>query len=194
MGCCSRFRLGNESTGRAPERGGCSRIVIFTGTPPSCSGAVLHVEVPENNSEPGSLVVQRRSANGLGLGSALRGGGAISVPSLTLVLAQVAGGGSGGIPGGSGTPGEIDFHSAWERVMPRTLDPCITTLARQLQCLPHTGQSAGVGSWRGGVQREEEAFPCEVLCVPTVRHPSCTDGMCLGRRAAGAVAAILICA
>ncbi|KAF8280807.1 hypothetical protein TcBrA4_0032140 [Trypanosoma cruzi] len=109
MGCCSSFRLGNESTGRAPERGGCSQIVIFTWTPPSCSGAVLHVEVPENNSEPGSLVVQRRAANGLGLGSALRRGGAISVPSLTLVLAQVAGGGSGGIPGGSGSPGEIDF-------------------------------------------------------------------------------------
>ncbi|KAF8278193.1 hypothetical protein TcBrA4_0117680 [Trypanosoma cruzi] len=109
MGCCSSFRLGNESTGRAPERGGCSRIVIFTGTPPSCPGAALHVEVPENNSEPGSLVVQRRSANGIGLGSALRGGGAISVPSLALVLAQVAGGGSGGIPGGSGSPGGIDF-------------------------------------------------------------------------------------
>ncbi|KAF8305314.1 hypothetical protein TcBrA4_0042180 [Trypanosoma cruzi] len=34
--------------------------------------------------------------------------------------------------------------------MPRTLDPCITTLARQLQCLPHTGQSAGrriVAGW-----------------------------------------------
>ncbi|RNC31942.1 hypothetical protein TcCL_Unassigned05499, partial [Trypanosoma cruzi] len=88
---------------------GCSQIVIFTGTPPSCSGAVLHVEVPESNSEPGSLVARRRSANGLGLGSALCGGGAIGVPSLALVLAQVAGGGSGGIPGGSGTPGEIDF-------------------------------------------------------------------------------------
>ncbi|KAF8305417.1 hypothetical protein TcBrA4_0040500 [Trypanosoma cruzi] len=53
--------------------------------------AVLHGKCRENNSEPGSLVVQRRAANGLGLGSALRGGGAISVPSLTLVLAQVAG-------------------------------------------------------------------------------------------------------
>ncbi|KAF8303280.1 hypothetical protein TcBrA4_0049370 [Trypanosoma cruzi] len=151
------------------------RIVIFTGTPPSCSGAVLHVEVPENNSEPGSLVVQRRSANGLGLGSALRGGGAISVPSLALVLAQVAGGGSGGIPGGSGTPGEIDFHSAWERVMPRASDPCITTLTRQPQCLPHTGQSAGRRTVAGWGPAGGEAFPCEVHCVPAVRHPSCTN-------------------
>ncbi|RNC33137.1 hypothetical protein TcCL_Unassigned04193 [Trypanosoma cruzi] len=64
MGCHSRFRLSNESTGRALERGGCSQIVIFTETPPSCSGAVLLVEVPENNSESGSLVVRRRAANG----------------------------------------------------------------------------------------------------------------------------------
>ncbi|KAF8305410.1 hypothetical protein TcBrA4_0040450 [Trypanosoma cruzi] len=178
MGRCSRFRLGNESTGRAPERGGCSRIVIFTGTPPSCSGAVLHVEVPENNSEPGSLVVQRRSANGLGLGSALRGGGAISVPSLALVLAQVAGGGSGGIPGGSGTPGEIDFHSAWERVMPRASDPCITTLTRQPQCLP-AHRAVCRPSDRGGVEssgrrrRFRARFFACLLCGIRVAPTAC---------------------
>ncbi|KAF8293970.1 hypothetical protein TcYC6_0104710 [Trypanosoma cruzi] len=115
----------------------------ITGDASYLSGELLLVEVPENNSESGSLVVRHRAANGFCLGRAVCGGGAISVPSLVLVLAQVAGGGSGGIPGGSGSPGKLTFHSAWERVMPRTLAMCVTTLARQLQCLPHTGQSAG---------------------------------------------------
>ncbi|RNC38506.1 hypothetical protein TcCL_NonESM12239 [Trypanosoma cruzi] len=53
--------------------------------------------------------VRKLNVSSFGLGSAFRGGGAIGVPSLALVLAQVAGGGSGGIPGGSGSPGEIDF-------------------------------------------------------------------------------------
>ncbi|KAF8305892.1 hypothetical protein TcBrA4_0039820 [Trypanosoma cruzi] len=181
MGCCSSFRLGNESTGRAPERGGCSQIVIFTWTPPSCSGAVLHVEVPENNSEPGSLVVQRRAANGLGLGSALRRGGAISVPSLTLVLAQVAGGGSVEFPAAPAHQEKLTFHSAWERVMPRTLDPCITTLTRQPQCLLHTGSlpavgSCGVGS-SGRRRRFRARFIACLLCGIRVAPTACArDG------------------
>ncbi|KAF8293927.1 hypothetical protein TcYC6_0104700 [Trypanosoma cruzi] len=186
MGCHSRFCVGNESTGRALERGGCSQIVIFTGTPPSCSGAVLLVEVPENNSESGSLVVRRRAANGLGLGRAVCGGGAISVPSLVLVLAQVAGG-FGGIPGGSGSPGNLTFHSAWERVMPRTLAMCVATLARQLQCLPHTGQSAGrriVAGWgpagEGGVSVRGSLRACCAASGPQRRHMPGMAG-CRGR-------------
>ncbi|RNC41015.1 hypothetical protein TcCL_NonESM09444 [Trypanosoma cruzi] len=45
---------------------------------------------------------------------------------------------------------KLTSHSAWECVMPQTLAMCVTTLARQPQCLPHTGQSAGrriVAGW-----------------------------------------------
>ncbi|KAF8306280.1 hypothetical protein TcBrA4_0032100 [Trypanosoma cruzi] len=149
---------------------------------PSCSGAVLHVEVPENNSEPGSLVVQRRAANGLGLGSALRRGGAISVPSLTLVLAQVAGGGSGGIPGGSGSPGEIDFPQRLGARNATDVGPVHHDTHAATAVLTAHRQSAGRRIVAGGVQWEEEAFPCKVHCVPAVRHPSCTNGMCSGWR------------
>ncbi|ESS63011.1 hypothetical protein TCDM_09243 [Trypanosoma cruzi Dm28c] len=34
--------------------------------------------------------------------------------------------------------------------MPRELNPCVTTLTRQMQCLPHTGRYAGASD-RGGV-------------------------------------------
>ncbi|RNC32065.1 hypothetical protein TcCL_Unassigned05361 [Trypanosoma cruzi] len=80
-----------------------------------------------------------------------------------------------------------------ERVMPWASTMRVTTLMKQLQCLPHTGQSAGRRIVAGWVQREEEAFPCEVLCVSAVRHPSRTNSMCVGWRVAVVVAAIRIC-
>ncbi|RNC35471.1 hypothetical protein TcCL_Unassigned01635 [Trypanosoma cruzi] len=52
--------------------------------------------------------------------------------------------------GYSGSLGKLTFHSARERSTPRELNPFVTTLTRQLQCLPHTGQSAGALD-RGGV-------------------------------------------
>ncbi|RNC38746.1 hypothetical protein TcCL_NonESM11973, partial [Trypanosoma cruzi] len=79
-----------------------------------------------------------------------------------------------------------------ERVMPWALTMCVTTPMQQLQCLPHTGQSAGRRIVAGWVQREEEAFPCKVLCVSAVRHPRRTNGMCVGWRVAVVVAAIRI--
>ncbi|RNC48435.1 hypothetical protein TcCL_NonESM01667 [Trypanosoma cruzi] len=139
---------------------------------------------------PGSFVVRRRSANGVGLGYAFRRGGAIGVPSLALVFAQVAGVGSGGISGGSDSPGKLTFHGAWGRVTPWALTMCVTTPVQQLKCSPHTGQSVGRRIVAGWGQREEEAFPCEVHCVPAVRHPRCTNSMCSGWRAAVVVAAI----
>ncbi|RNC35723.1 hypothetical protein TcCL_Unassigned01360 [Trypanosoma cruzi] len=81
-----------------------------------------------------------------------------------------------------------------ERVMPWASTMCVTTPVRQLQCLPHTGQSAGRRIVAGWVQREKAAFPCEVLCVPAVRDPSRTNSMCVGWQVAVVVAAIRICA
>ncbi|RNC51824.1 hypothetical protein TcCL_ESM11021, partial [Trypanosoma cruzi] len=117
------------------------------------SGELLLVEVLKIKHDSGLPFVRRRAETawgGFGLGRAVCGGGAIGVPSLALVLAQVLGGCSGGISGGSDSPGKLTFHSAWERVMPWALAMCVTTLVRQLQCLPHTGQSAGrriVAGW-----------------------------------------------
>ncbi|RNC39405.1 hypothetical protein TcCL_NonESM11246 [Trypanosoma cruzi] len=87
--------------------------------------------------------VQRLHGSGLGLDCAVCGGGAIGVPSLALVLDKLVGGYSGSL-------GKLTFHSARERATPRELNPCITTLTRQLQCLPHTGRYAGASD-RGGV-------------------------------------------
>ncbi|RNC38019.1 hypothetical protein TcCL_NonESM12780 [Trypanosoma cruzi] len=76
--------------------------------------------------------------------------------------------------------------------MPWASTMCATTPVQQPQCLPHTGQSAGRRIVAGWVQREEKAFPCKVLCVPAVRHPRRTNGMCVGWRVAVVVAAIRI--
>ncbi|RNC51904.1 hypothetical protein TcCL_ESM10933 [Trypanosoma cruzi] len=73
------------------------------------SGEFLLVEVPKIKHDSGLLFVRRRAEaawGGFGLGRAVCSGGAIGVPSLALVLAQVLGGGSGGNSGGSDSPGK----------------------------------------------------------------------------------------
>ncbi|RNC37820.1 hypothetical protein TcCL_NonESM12997 [Trypanosoma cruzi] len=166
------------------------------GNAPYLSGELLLVEVPKMKHDSGLPydAVRKMHESDFGLGCAVCSGGAIGVPSLALVPAQVAGVGSGGISGGSDSLGKLNSRSAWGRVMPWASTMCVTTLVRQLQCLPHTGQSAGRRIVAGWVQWEEAAFPCEVLCVPAVRHPSRTNSMCVGWRAAVVVAAIRICA
>ncbi|RNC45417.1 hypothetical protein TcCL_NonESM04843 [Trypanosoma cruzi] len=92
-----------------------------------------------------------------------------------------------GFPAAPAHQEELTFHSAWERVMPRTLAMCVTTLARQPQCLPHTGQSAGrriVAGWGpaggGGVSVRGSLRAC---CAASELHQQHVLGMagCSGR-------------
>ncbi|RNC46751.1 hypothetical protein TcCL_NonESM03353 [Trypanosoma cruzi] len=76
---------------------------------------------------------------------------------------------------------KLTFHSAWERVMPRTLAMCVTTLARQPRRLPHTGQSAGrriVAGWGsaggGGVSVRGSLRAC---CAASELHQQHVLGM-----------------
>ncbi|RNC32091.1 hypothetical protein TcCL_Unassigned05339, partial [Trypanosoma cruzi] len=131
--------------------------------------------------------VRKLHGSGFGMGRAVCGGGAIGVPSLALVLAQVLGGGSGGISGGSDSPQKSDSRSAWERVMPWALTMCVTTLVRQLQCLPHTGQSAGhriVAVWGpaggDGFSVQSSLRVCCAASAPRQRHVRGMAG-CSGR-------------
>ncbi|RNC39261.1 hypothetical protein TcCL_NonESM11413 [Trypanosoma cruzi] len=116
------------------------------------------------------------------MGSALCGGGAISVPSLARVLAQVLGGGSGGIPGSSGTPGGIDF--------PRRLGACNATDVGHLRHDTHAATAVlaahravcrasdrgGVGS-SGGRRRFRARFIACPLCGIRVAPTACArDG------------------
>ncbi|RNC35399.1 hypothetical protein TcCL_Unassigned01721 [Trypanosoma cruzi] len=122
---------------------------------------------------------QRLHGNGCGLGCAVCGGGAVGVSSLVPVLAKVAGGGSGGIPGRSGTPGDLALRVASAAT--------VLLAARRAFC-------RGFASLRGGVQRDKKRFSCEVFCVSVVGRPGRTNGACVVWRVAVVVAAIRICA
>ncbi|RNC52311.1 hypothetical protein TcCL_ESM10482 [Trypanosoma cruzi] len=71
--------------------------------------------------------------------------------------------------------------------MPWALTMCVTTLVQQLQCLPHTGQSAGrriVAGWSpvagGGVSVRNSLLTCCEASAPHQRHVLGMAG-CSGR-------------
>ncbi|EKF29634.1 hypothetical protein MOQ_005137 [Trypanosoma cruzi marinkellei] len=132
--------------------------------------------------------------NGCGLDCAVCGGGAVGLSSPALVLAQVVGGGSGGIPGCSGTLGNLTFRSAWRRVVPWASTVHITTPAQQLYSLPHAGQSAGALRRDRAGSSGRRDFRASFFCVSVVGHPGRTNGMCVAWRVAVVVAAVRACA
>ncbi|RNC45854.1 hypothetical protein TcCL_NonESM04386 [Trypanosoma cruzi] len=84
--------------------------------------------------------------------------------------------------------GKVNFpQHLVERVMPWALTMCVTTPVQQLQCLPHTGQSAGrriVAGWcPAGGKGVSVRSSLRVCCAASAPHQQHVRGMagCGGR-------------